>query len=288
MKAKRFFVLLLLGLFTLPYFLLMWKTAQTMTQPAPTVYAISSPYAQEHRYEEFLRNGMEARILVDIIRDVDREINVSLYPYSHFNAFCELPMSIEGAGYYRIGTGGKVGYEFYLSENYFHITSIEFLANQAYRRLLEEDGILYEQRINGSWPFNGKTVICELPSEVGFYDPISISGLHGCGIVLFSSEDPGLESDIQVYVPAKKGWTLAKFVTPDGIETEQIRGYVRRQEEPSDRHLTSSLIGTMELCMANQEGQYELYQVAYLDDTLVLTVNSDISVTDDDLLNWAY
>lgn len=285
-KTRKFLALLLLGLISLPLIFSAWGSIHTLLQPLPTPEVIFSPYIQESHCDEFQRGDELANIVVDYIRDSEGKIRVSLYPYSHCNANCKLPMTIEETGYYQIR---NVGYKFQISDHRFQILSIKFFSDRHWQRLFEEDGTLYAQRTDSSWPFNRKSMICDLSSEFGFYDPIAISGLDGCGIIVLSSDDPGVETEIIAYVPTKKGWSQTQFVLPNGSKMEYVKGYVRRQEDHSTRYSTSVTVGKMELCLKSQEDEsYEIYQVVYSEGVLILTPNNSIEITDDILLNWKY
>jgi len=285
MKSKRFFAFLLLVLISLPLLFSTVITVQTLTQPAPSPYIISSPYTLKRQYYEVQRADKQGRILVDYICNDEGEFNGYLYPYSHFNAECSLPLSVDGFGHYKIGA---VNYIFQIYENEFQVSSIEFFSNKHWRNLLEKNGTLYEQRIDSSWPFNRKAVICDLPSESCFYDPIAISGLGGCGILLLSANDPGVETDIVVYVPTKSGWRQAQFLLPDGSETEQVFGFVRRKEDSTASDGDKAIVGKMEVCMKNQDGHYEVCHVAYTNDILILTPDSDVKPANDFWVDWQY
>ena len=273
-------------LISLPLIFSAWGTICTLLQPLPTPEVIFSPYIHERQYDEFQRGNEQANIMVDYIRDFEGKIAVSLYPYSHYNADCTLPMSTEEAGYYKIR---NVSYKFQLSDNRFQILSVEFFSDRHWRRLFEEDGTLYEQRIDSSWPFNGKSKICDLPSEFSFYDPISISGLGGCGIIVLSSNDPGVEAEIIIYVPTEKGWSQTQFVLPNGSKMECVKGYIRRQEDHSAPNSTNATVGKIELCLKSQNAEsYEVYQVTYSEGNLILASDNSTQITDDILLNWKY
>lgn len=286
MKSKRLLAVLLLALFSLPFLFSAWNTVQVLTRPRPTPDVIFSPYVQEGQYEKIQRGGQQVDIPGDSIRNIESGVRASFYPYSHYNVCCTLPMTVEETVGYQIR---RVNYEFQFSENRLQISSIEFYVDEHWRRLFEENGKIYEQRTDSSWPFNGKTEICDLSPEVGFYDPIDISGLGGCGVILLSSEDPGVMTEIRVYVPTSKGWAQAQFLLPDGSRAECIEGYVRRWEDYSARGSANKMVGKMELCLKNGDtGLYELHQVTYSEGVLALAPDNSVEITDDSLLHWNY
>lgn len=284
-EKRRVIALLLLFVICSPFALTLREVGKPITQPPTTPDVIFSPYAYEHQNAFFQRGDEQACILEDYIRDIESGEKISLYPYSYFNTFCTLPMGKEESGNVQ---NGNVSYDFRILNNSLEILSINFYSNKNWCILYQENGYLYEKHTGSGWRFDGENMICELPQEVSFFDPISISGINGCGIVLLSSDDPGLEADIQVYIPTNNGWTMARFVMPDGTETNYIQGYVRRREDQSIRYSTNPSVGTMELCIENQEGHYELYQVSYSEnDTLLLTTDG-AEIAYESILNWKY
>lgn len=284
-KKRRGIALLLLFVICFPFVLTVREAGKSIMQPPTTPDVIFSPYVYEHQYENFQRGDEQACILIDYIRDIESGEKISLYPYSNFNTFCTLPMAKEESGNLK---NGYVNYEFRISNNSLEILSINFYSNEKLYTLYQEDGCLYEKHVGSGWWSDGENVICELSEKFCFFDPINILGLKGCGVVLLSSDDPGLESDIQVYIPTNKGWSMAKFVMPEGTETNCIRGYVRRREDQSTRYSTDPSAGAMELCIENQEGYYELYQVTYSENDILLLTTDGTEIAHESILNWKY
>ena len=284
-EKRRGIALLLLFVICFPFALTLREVGKPITQPPTTPDVIFSPYAYEHQNVYFQRGDEQACILEDYIRDIESGEKVSLYPYSYFNTFCALPMNKEESGNLQ---NGKVSYEFRIFNNSLEILSINFYSNKNWCTLYQENGYLYEKPVGSGRRSDGENMICELPQEVSFFDPISISGISGCGVVLLSSDDPGLEANIQVYISTNAGWTKAKFIMPDGTETNCIRGYVRRREDQSTRYSTNPLVGTMELCIENQEGHYELYQASYSENDILLLTTEGAEIAHESILNWKY
>jgi len=227
--------------------------------------------------EEMRRNGQQVSVFSAHVRDTDSGVTCSLYPYAHWNADIDLP---EDRGWVGCLSVSLVRYRFQLVEDTLQITATEFFSGEDWWELFEENGSLYERRVDGIWPFDGRRLICPLSAGVGFYDPVRIDTLE-CGLLLLSSEDPGFESEIRVYVPTMTGWKQAKWLLPDGTEADSLTGYARREiDQPST--------GYLELCVKDQDGQYLLCHVDRSDGTLVLTPDPTVEVTADDLLSWAY
>jgi len=282
MKNKKLVSWVLIFLLVLQLFLFLWGTFKLINISMSHPPMEFSPYGYVCRNGEVSRGGRLVDILVGYIADSDSGVKYSFYPYSHYNAdVILLPVDKDDSGLFKIGI---VRYQFRLVEDALKITATEFYSREHWRELYEKNGSLYERRVDGVWPFDGRRMICPLSSEVGFYDPIRITGL-GCGLLLLSAEDPGFESDIQVYVPTRTGWEKAKAVLPDGTELDTLTGYVRRMTDRSSRYAPG---GYMELCMKDQDGQYLLYHVTYSDGSLLLTPDPTTEVTAEDLLCWAY
>lgn len=284
-KTKRIFAWTLLTLALLPLVVVASGTVFRIIKSTQEPGAILAPYTYSANYDKVQRGDQLAHIWVGYIDDWDNDLSVSLYPYSHFNAECTFPVAKEEIGYYKIR---QVRYEYQFVEDGFLLSPAEFYMDDHWRELYEEDGKLYERRVDSFWLFNRRKMVCDLSPEIGFYDPISITGLNGCGIILLSEEDPGFESDILVYVQSHSDWEKARFLLPDGTEAEHIQGFVRRYADLSARYAVNSAIGKMELCIRNQDGDYEICQVTYSDGVLVVTPSHDIEVTDDVILNWTY
>ena len=285
-KTIRLISWIFLILFIFPCFLMLWRTVQNAIFPPKEPYIIDSPYYYEARYDEIQRESSTANIWIGYLCNTENGIKTSLYPYSHYNGIYTLPKSPQDSGLFCIKS---IEYQWQFVDMNFEINSINFFSNQHWRTLYEENGKLYEQTTDSRWPFNRQTLICELLPEFGFYDPIVISGLDGCGILVLSSKDPGLEADIFVYIPSKGEWSKAAFLMPDGTKLEHAHGFVRRHVDLfSSSYVDNSAIGNMELCIKNKAGDYEICQVPYSDGVLTLTPNTDIEVSDEVWLNWTY
>lgn len=282
---KKCFSWLLLLLIGISMALLFWCAVQSSIPSHSKVEAILSPYVYEHQYDEYLREGKQVSVFVDYIRNAETGEKASLYPYTHFNADCVLPMTTDELGCFMIR---NVRYQYFLGNGRFEIVATEFYSNEHWRTLYVENGKIYERCLDKHWPFNGRTEICELQTPTMFYDPISISGLDGCGVLLFSGDDPGIESDFSVFIHTKKGWQKAKFLMPSGDEEEYLQGYVRRRVDDTAHDSTSRDVGTMEVCTKNQDGEYSIYRVIYNGPTLALEADADGVVSSEDLLCWTY
>ncbi len=261
-----------------------WASLRALLQgPQEPIY-ISSPYVYEYQYDDFNRDGQRVSLLVGHLRDLEEGQSTSFYPYTHLNADCRVPLFRGESGTYTVR---NILYEFQVVEGKFCVLSTQFYASKHWRELFEEDGTVYERRLDGHWPFQGRSTVLELPEGASFYDPIAIPGLGGCGILLLSTDDPGNESDIRVYIRTDKGWCQAKFSMPDGTQRDFLQGYVRRQEDITAESPISSTIGNMEVCVKNQSGRYALYNVVYSDGMLALE-ETQAEVTAEDLRGWMY
>lgn len=281
-KGRRVFAAILLLLFTLPLFFTLWNVIQKLTDTSEPTF-IWSPYSGWDQYDEVLRNNQTVNLWQNHIYDSERDVRMSFYPYSHINAEYGLPASREGSAYFRLR---KVRYKFQVIDDQLQILSTEFFSDKHWRTLYEKEGTLYEKPNDTHWPFTATHMVCEVPLECGFYDPIAISGLDGCGIILLSSDDPGLETDITLYLFNGRTWDKVNFELADGTSSDCLRGYVRRKTDSNNT--SNSKIGTMEICIKNKNDIYILYQVSYSDNAIVLIPDIDTKISTDDLLNWAY
>lgn len=254
MKGKRLFALLLSALLALGAAVPLWGGIQRLLAARQEPYVTSSPYSL---------HGL------DCLREKETGREWSLYPYAHYNGTCRLPMKMGEPLEYSLN---MVRYTFLVDKDALTVTSIELYDQNHWDRLYEEDGKLYTERTDRSWPFRRKRLVCELSEETGFYAPIRLAGLGGCGILTLSVEDPGDEGEITVYVPTERGWEKATFVLPDGTETEGIHGYVhRRRDADVIGYSADEATGRMELWLTDGEGGYESYDVFSSGTELVLS-----------------
>ncbi len=281
---KKCIALFLLLLMVTALALAAWTSIRAWTRGSESPLVIASPYVYKFQYEELDRGDEQVRVLVGCIQDMEMKKSASLYPYGHLNAVCRIPPVREGTGSY---TFRNVQYEFQVVEDTFQITATRFYAAERWRELSEEGGTVYEKQVNGHWPFQGRSEIVELPEESGFYDPIAIPGLGGCGLLLLSSDDPGVEADISVYISTDEGWSQAEFRMPDGTRQALLRGYVRRQADPTVMGSVSKIAGNMEVCVKNQSGRHALYNVVYSEGMLALE-ETQAEVTAENLRGWMY
>lgn len=254
MKGKRLFALLLSALLVLGAAAPLWKGIQISRIARQGPYAISSPYSL-YGLDRLCENA------------AGREW--SLYPYAHYNGTCRLPMREGDPLEYSMN---MVRYTFSVDEEALTVASVELYTQNSWNRLYEEDGRLYTERTDRSWPFRRKRLVCALSEETGFYAPIRLAGLGGCGVLTLSVEDPGDEGEITVYVPTEKGWERAAFVLPDGTETERIHGYAhRRRDAGTMGYSADETTGQLELWLADGGDGLEKYDVLYSGGKLVLS-----------------
>lgn len=277
--AKRTISVLLLFSMAIPLILLIWFSIQVSIPHERISDGVVSPYVYGYQYDEFRHGNKQA---VGYIRDCETSQVMSLYPYVHVNADCQVPLVKGDLGCYKIR---NVQYRFQLTEKSFQVISTEFYTKQHWRKLYEQDGKIYEECLDKHWPFYCRNTVLELQEEDGFYDPISISGLGGCGVLLLSSDDPGIESNICVYILTKKGWEKTAFLMPDGTEQDYLFGYVRRW---GDHSTSNGIIGNMEVCVKEQGNRYMIYQVTYSEGILILEASNSVEATSEDLLTWMY
>lgn len=253
MKSKRFLALGLLLLLAVGLLIPLWGGVRQLEAARRGAVVIYSPYTL---------SGL------DRLRNEETGEEWSLYPYAHWNGECRLPM---GEGEPLEYNMNMVRYVFRIEGGALAVDQIEFYTQEHWLRLYEKDGGLYAEQRDRSWPFSQRRLVCELSPETGFYAPVKLAGLGGCGIVTLSAEDPGEEGEIRVYVPTEKGWERALFVLADGAETETFSGYVcRRRDGETLGYSIEPATGQMELGMA-REGGYDVYQVAYSEGKLFLT-----------------
>ena len=251
MKYKRLFALLLLTLLLLRAAVPLWGGIQTARQGS---YIISSPYSLYG---------------LDCLRENGTGREWSLYPYAHYNGTCRLPMQAGDPLEYSMN---MVRYTFLINEDALTVASVELYTQNNWNRLYEKDGKLYTERTDRSWPFRRKRLVCALSEEIGFYAPIRLAGLEGCGVLTLSVEDPGDEGEITVYVPMERGWEKAAFVLPDGTETERINGCVhRRRDTDVMGYSADKATGQLELWLADGENGFERYDVLYSKGELILS-----------------
>lgn len=250
MKAKRSLALLLAALLALGLLVPLWGGVRRLSEARQGPQVVFSPYSL---------SGL------DCLKNEETGEEWSLFPYAHRNGTCELPMEVGEPLKYSIN---MVRYLFRVESETLEVERIELYAQDHWHRLYQEDGCLYTQRADGLWPFLGRRKVCVLSEEAGFYAPIKLAGLEGCGVFLTSAEDPGNQGEITVYTPTGKGWKQATFVLPDGTETTSISGSVRRhRDEETLGYSIAPTTGQMELRLAGEEG---IYQVNYTEGKLLL------------------
>lgn len=259
-----------------------WGSVQVSRKLSKEPEAKLAPYSYKYLYDEFRKGNKQNAAF---IQNPETRQEISLYPYTHVNAECQLPLTKDEPVCYQLR---NVRYRFQIIEDTFQVLSVEFYSQEHWRKLYEQDGKLYEEQLDGHWPFHRRNLVAELSERDGFYDPIPILRSGGCGVLLLSSDDPGVGSDIRVYIPTKKGWEQASFLMPEGTQQDHLQGYVHRREDHSARDAVNGEIGTMEVCTKNQDDVYILYQVVYSDGLLRLEDSEQGTVSAENLLNWTY
>lgn len=285
MRPRRLFRYLIILLLVMTFAINLLPIIQLLRKENKTVVALDPPYSISYKLDE----THEGRFEQAFFCDEGAPLEISLFPYAHYNALGDLPLYRGDKLRYRLG---KVRYTFQTSasndpdEVLLSAPSIEFKMDKDWHTLYQEDGKLFEEKTGKYWPFNGRKMICKLPLEPVFYDPIAIAGLDGCAILVLSPADPMEEADITVYLPTKKGWETARFIMPDGTQIDQFKGYVCRHVDPTASYSTDPAMGQMELCQSTDDGSVTYYQVSCSNESLVLSP-MDIN-TKDILVNWRY